>query len=249
MTTEAIRSQGTTGNVSAPYRYFSEGDLKRALESHSEGQIKLFLESWEDLPVDAYMKDGADYRRRRHGSFRFSGGDLDGDLVAEPPRAFHQSAEVNSLHGGVDRHFPPLADEVAAEGVLHTLIRFFAGRVPGDFDPATSGVGVHQIRITATRDAKGLPAPEGVHEDGHHYVAQVLMRRTDVRGGESQLYDRDHRPIYSTTLLRPFESIVIDDRRVFHGVSAIEPADGVRQGVRDMLLIDYFPLAPGGARG
>ncbi|MFG2228633.1 2OG-Fe dioxygenase family protein [Streptomyces sp. NPDC048723] len=220
-------------------------DLKQVLNVHSAGQIKLFLESWEGLPVDAYMKDGADYRRRRHGSFRFSGG----DLVQEPPRAFHQSAEVNSLHGGVDRHFPPLADDVAAEGVLHTLIRFFAARLPGDFDPATSGVGVHQIRITATRDAKGLPAPEGVHEDGHHYVAQVLMRRVDVEGGESQLYDRDRRSIYSTTLLQPFESIVIDDRRVFHGVSAIEPADGVRQGVRDMLLIDYFPLATSGARG
>lgn len=71
---------------------------------------------------------------------------------------------------------------MAAGGVLHTLIRFFAERVPGDLDPATTGVGVHQIRITATRDAKGLPAPEGVHEDGHHYVAQVLMRRTDVQG-------------------------------------------------------------------
>ncbi|MGW7329622.1 2OG-Fe dioxygenase family protein [Streptomyces sp. NPDC054840] len=220
-------------------------DLKEALNNHSADQIKLFLESWEDLPVDAYMKDGADYRRRRHGSFRFA----DGDLVAEPPRAFHQSAQVNSLHGGVDRHFPPLVAEVAAGGVLHTLIRFFAERLPGDFDPATSGVGVHQIRITATRDAKGLPAPEGVHEDGHHYVAQVLMRRADVEGGESQLYDRDRRPIYSTTLLQPFESIVIDDRRVFHGVSAIEPADGVRQGVRDMLLIDYFPLATADARG
>ncbi|MFD8981257.1 2OG-Fe dioxygenase family protein [Streptomyces sp. NPDC059564] len=249
MTTDAIRSQGTAGDGNAPYRYFSDNDLKQALDGHTEGQIKLFLESWEDLPVDAYMKDGADYRRRRHGSFHFSGGDLAGDLVLDPPRAFHQSSQVNSLHGGVDRHFPPLADDVAADGVLHTLIRFFAERLPGDFDPATSGAGVHQIRITATRDAQGLPAPEGVHEDGHHYVAQVLMSRTDVEGGESQLYDRDRRPIYSTTLLRPFESIVIDDRRVFHGVSAIVPADGVRQGVRDMLLIDYFPLPTGGARG
>ncbi|WP_051773414.1 2OG-Fe dioxygenase family protein [Streptomyces sp. NRRL S-237] len=245
MTTDAIRSGGAVGGSSDPYRYFSEIDLKQALDIHSADRIKLFLESWEDLPVDAYMKDGADYRRRRHGSFRFA----DGALRLEAPRAFHQSAEVNSLHGGVDRHFPPLADDVAAEGVLHTLIHFFAERLPGDFDPATSGVGVHQIRITATRDAKGLPAPEGVHEDGHHYVAQVLMRRTDVEGGRSQLYDRDRKPIYSTTLLQPFESIVIDDRRVFHGVSAIEPAAGVRQGVRDMLLIDFFPLEPGGARG
>lgn len=42
---------------------------------------------------------------------------------------------------------------------------------------------------------------------------------------------------------------MIDDRRVFHGVSAIEPASGVRQGVRDMLLIDYFPLPADGSAG
>ncbi|RSS51060.1 FAD-binding protein [Streptomyces sp. WAC07061] len=151
------------------------------------------------MPVDAYMKDGADYRRRRHGLFHFSGG----EIVQDPPRAFHQSAEVNSLHGGVDRHFPPLAAEVAAGGVLHTLIRFFAERVPGDLDPATTGVGVHQIRITATRDAKGLPAPEGVHEDGHHYVAQVLMRRTDVRTRTAYTSDASIYRVMPTAVLEP----------------------------------------------
>ncbi|UQA93718.1 2OG-Fe dioxygenase family protein [Streptomyces halobius] len=223
---------------SAPYQYFPATDLKQDLAAHSDEQLKLFLESWENLPVDAYMKDGADYRRRRYGSFHFS----DGELVADPPGAFHQTEQINSLHGGIDRHFPPLTESTLEAGVLQSLIRFFMKRLPGEFDPTTSGVGVHQIRITATRDAKGLPAPEGVHEDGHHYVAQVLMRRTDVDGGESQLFDRDHQPLYRTTLLDEFEAVVIDDRRVFHGVSAIRPAAGVRQGVRDMLLIDYFPL-------
>lgn len=81
MTTDVLRSGGAVGESSDPYRYFSERDLKQALDIHSEDQIKLFLESWEDLPVDAYMKDGADYRRRRHGSFRFS----DGALLREAP--------------------------------------------------------------------------------------------------------------------------------------------------------------------
>ncbi|MGW2633595.1 2OG-Fe dioxygenase family protein [Streptomyces chattanoogensis] len=241
MTTKAIRPQNTPGadnDTSAPYRYFPAAELNQNLEAHSEVQLKLFLESWEDLPVDSYMKDGTDYRRRRYGSFHWAAG----ELVADPAGVFHQTKEVNSLHGGVDRAFPPLSDSVLESGVLDNLIHFFMARLPGEFDPATSGVGVHQIRITATHDADGLPAPEGVHEDGHHFVAQALMRRTDVDGGESQIFDRNRRLIYHHTLLEAFESIVIDDRRVFHGVSAIRPANGVRQGIRDMLLIDYFPL-------
>ncbi|MFJ9417935.1 2OG-Fe dioxygenase family protein [Streptomyces sp. NPDC101227] len=241
MTTKAIRPQNTPGadnDTSAPYRYFPAAELHQDLAAHSEEQLKLFLESWEDLPVDSYMKDGADYRRRRYGSFHWAAG----ELVPDPAGVFHQTKEVNSLHGGVERAFPPLSDGVLESGVLDSLIHFFMARLPGEFDPATSGVGVHQIRITATHDADGLPAPEGVHEDGHHFVAQALMRRTDVDGGESQIFDRNRRPIYRNTLLEEFESIVIDDRRVFHGVSAIRPVDGVRQGIRDMLLIDYFPL-------
>ncbi|ARF53516.1 hypothetical protein B1H19_04420 [Streptomyces gilvosporeus] len=241
MTTKAIQPPNTAvtdHNASAPYRCFPSAELKQNLAAHSEEQLKLFLESWEDLPVDSYMKDGADYRRRRYGSFHWTAG----KLVADPAGVFHQTQEVNSLHGGVDRAFPPLSDSVLESGVLDTLIHFFMARLPGEFDPVTSGVGVHQIRITATRDADRLPAPEGVHEDGHHFVAQVLMRRTDIDGGESQIFDRNRRPIYRTTLREAFESIVIDDRRVFHGVSAIRPVDGVRQGIRDMLLIDYFPV-------
>lgn len=90
----------------------------------------------------------------------------------------------------------------------------------------------------------GPLAPEGIHEDGHHFVAQVLINREGVTGGESELYDRDRTPIYWTTLLEPYEAIVIDDRRVFHGVSAVRSEAGVRTGVRDMMLIDFFPLTP-----
>ncbi|MFF7749550.1 2OG-Fe dioxygenase family protein [Streptomyces sp. NPDC007971] len=219
-----------------PFLHIPAADLLQALASHTEEDLKVFREAWEDLPVDAYLKDGADYRRRRYGSFR--GVDR---LAPDTQGAFHQSVEVNALHGGVDRHFPPLAEEFASSGVLRTLVSALADRLPGAFDRETGGVGIHQIRIVATRDAQGLPAPEGVHEDGHHFVAQVFMGRSGVQGGASQIYDREHRPLLRTTLTEPFETIVIDDRRVFHGVDAIEPADGHRFGIRDMLLVDFFP--------
>ncbi|MEU8028614.1 2OG-Fe dioxygenase family protein [Streptomyces sp. NPDC049099] len=223
-----------------PYLHVPAADTLRALAAHSDEELKSFRESWEDLPVDAYMKDGADYRRRRYGSFR--GVDR---MEPDAHGVFHQSVEVNALHGGVDRLFPPLAEEVKASKVLRTLVAALADRLPGEFDRRRGGVGVHQIRITATRGTNGLPAPEGVHEDGHHFVAQVFMGRVGVQGGASQIYDREMRPLLRTTLTEPFETIIIDDRRVFHGVDAIEPADGHRTGVRDMLLVDFFPRADG----
>ncbi|MET8129946.1 2OG-Fe dioxygenase family protein [Streptomyces sp. NPDC005065] len=58
------------------------------------------------------------------------------------------------------------------------------------------------------------------------FVAQVLINREGITWGESQLYDRERTPIFRTTLLEPLESIVIDDRRVFHGVSGVTPTRG-----------------------
>lgn len=220
-----------------PFFHFPATVLQQALSHHTDEDLKLFLESWEELPVDRYMNDGGEYRRRRYGSFHF----VDDQLVPDLTTVFFQSTQVNSMHGGMRRQFSELSESVRASGVLHSVVDHFLNRLPGEFDRSTGGVGVHQIRILATRDETGLPTPEGVHRDGHHYVAQALVRRTDIEGGASWLYDLGGLPRFTTTLREPFESIVLDDRRVLHGVSAVQPAQGTHQGVRDMLLIDFFP--------
>ncbi|MFD8144099.1 2OG-Fe dioxygenase family protein [Streptomyces sp. NPDC059708] len=223
--------------MSQPYVHLPAAEVRATLGGHTDAEVKLLRESWNDMPVDGYLKGGADYRRRRYSEFRLT----DAGLVRAPHGAFHQSLDVNPLHGGVAREFAPVEDAVAHSPVLAALVRGLLERLPGTFDTAGGAVGVHQIRITATRDAAGLPAPEGIHEDGHHFVAQVLIHRENVEGGHSQLYDRDRAPLFSTRLTEPFETIIIDDRRVFHGVSAIEPGADLPYAVRDMMLVDFFP--------
>ncbi|MFC8230409.1 2OG-Fe dioxygenase family protein [Streptomyces sp. NPDC057287] len=228
----------TTAITTTPFLHSSAELLTGEPASYADWELKEFTGSWEDLEVDAYLKDGATFRRRRYGQFR-----LDGDrIVPVATGAFEQSTEVNAVFGGLQRHFEPIRDHVAASPVLQSIVSTFLSVLPGPLDTATAGIGVHQIRIIARRDEAWPPAPEGIHEDGHHYVAQVLINRQNVVGGESQLYDRERAPLFRTTLLEPFESIVIDDRRVFHGVSAVAPAEDVSVGVRDMMLIDFFPL-------
>ncbi|MFF4325580.1 2OG-Fe dioxygenase family protein [Streptomyces sp. NPDC001591] len=230
--------------MSEPYVHLSAAEITEALAEHGEREIKQLRGSWDGLQVDRYLKDGACYRRRRYSEFHLTGA----GLVRAPHGAFRQSLEVNPLHGGVAREFDPIEQEVAEAPLLETLVRTLLARLPGSFDIAGGAIGIHQIRIIASRDAEGLPAPEGIHEDGHHFVAQVLMRRENVEGGVSQLYDRRKAPLYRTLLTEPFETVIIDDRRVFHGVSAVEVAGGMPVGVRDMMLVDFFPRAAESAK-
>ena len=213
-------------------------EVRELLSRHTEQDLKLFRESWEELPADGYLPDGADYRRRRYGCF--AGVD---EMAERSDATFFQTSEVNSVSGGISRSFPPLTPDLTRPGsVLRTLVGRLADVLPGPFDRERGGVGVHQIRVTASRGGHGLPTPEGVHEDGHHYVAQVFMGRHGVVGGVSHIFDRERRPLLTATLTEPFEAIVIDDRRVFHSVEPIEPAPGFDRGGRDMLLIDFFPF-------
>ncbi|MET9645477.1 2OG-Fe dioxygenase family protein [Streptomyces syringium] len=222
----------------APFVQFGPDLLTTALAELAEDGVAEFTDSWHDLPADAHLGTDTPYRFRRYGSFRL----LPDRLEKLPHTAFFQDRTVNKVNGGVDRLFAPLDDSVASGAALRTVVRTLFDRLPG----ARNGIdtcGVHQIRVTATEDAEGHPAPEGVHQDGHSYVAQVLIRREDIEGAESSLYDLDRRRIHHAVLTTPLETIVLDDRRVLHGVSPVRPAPGARTGVRDMLLVDFFPGA------
>ncbi|MEU8887908.1 2OG-Fe dioxygenase family protein [Streptomyces sp. NPDC048442] len=229
-------SAGGVREPQQPFVQLGPEVLTAALETVPVGAVKEFTDSWNDLPADEHLPTDVPYRFRRYGTFR---------LVGErwerlPHTAFFQGTNVNSVNGGVDRMFAPLDDSVATGPALHAVVTALRERLPGS-GAGIDTCGVHQIRVTATAGAEGNPAPEGVHRDGHHYVGQVLIRREDVQGAESCLYDLQHRPIHTTVLTEPFAAIVLDDRRVLHGVTPFAPSPGTRVGVRDTLLVDFFP--------
>ncbi|EMF00678.1 2OG-Fe dioxygenase family protein [Streptomyces mobaraensis NBRC 13819 = DSM 40847] len=232
------------GQLPPPFVHFPADLLAGSLGTLPPAAVALFTESWDDLPADAHLGTGTPYRFRRYSRFRIL---PDGGLERLPHVAFFQDRAVNKVNGGVGRLFAPLADAVAEGPALETVVRVLRERLPGPRE-GMDACGVHQIRVVATVDAEGHPAPEGVHQDGHCYVAQVLIRRENVEGADSRLYDLDRVPVHEALLTTPFETIVLDDRRVFHGVTPIRPAAGAGRGVRDMLLVDFFPFAGRPAR-
>ena len=60
-------------------------------------------QSWERLPRDAYLRDGGNYRARRHSCFVQT--PAAGLLEAVPHRPHWQPTSYNALHGGLTRWF------------------------------------------------------------------------------------------------------------------------------------------------
>lgn len=209
------------------------------LPGHVTRHWRSLAESWNDMPRDPYMADNGTYRERRYGKFLYDC--TTGQFSPSDNTCFYQSPEINKFAGGIERHFEPLAPATAANRLLHYLIESGIDHFSRSFRVAETlwEIGVHQFRIIARDGQAGLPAPEGVHSDGHDFLSIHLIGRDNVEGGVSTVYAPDGAKLAETTLRFPLDSMFVNDRAVLHDVSPVTQADPSRPGIRDMLVIDY----------
>lgn len=196
-----------------------------------------FVASWQALDLDTYMADGGRYRRRRHAVFAATAA---GAIRRQPHRAHYQTRDYNKLNGGIARWFSPLTEAIGAGASLATILRF-CHRLFAGLAPATRAwdIEVHQFRIEARPGEAGQPTPEGVHRDGVNYVLVLLIGRRNIASGTTTIHDLEKRLLGSFTLTHPFDAALVDDTRVYHGVTPVQPLDPALPGHRDVLVVTF----------
>ena len=100
-------------------------------------------------------------------------------------------------------------------------------------------VEMHQFRIVADPRRAGLPTPEGRHRDGVDWVAVVLVGRHNVAGGVTAVTDGAGRDLGTFTLETPLDTVLLDDHRVWHGVTPVHPVDDAAPAHRDVLVLTF----------
>jgi hypothetical protein len=185
---------------------------------------------WDDLPPDQYLKDGGRYRRRRHASVQVVGD----QVLSMPHRAHWQPMSYNALHGGMQRWFDPVAPEVLAQSDWQGVLRWLGRVATAAQGQQTWFTEAHQFRIDTT-DGIGRPTPEGAHRDGVNWVAVFLVARHGVKGGETRVFDVDSPRGQRFTLTEPWSLLLLDDTRVIHETTPIQPERG--GGWRNTLVV------------
>ena len=200
-----------------------------------------FAGSWSRLELDTYMADGGRYRRRRHATFAVA---ATGAIVRAPHQAHYQSLDYNPLHGGVERWFEPVEDASAAGGSLGTILAFCRSAF-GSLAPTVLDwhVEVHQFRIEARAKETGRPTPEGLHRDGVDYVLVLLVNRENIASGVTTIHGSGGEMLGQFTLTTPFDAAIVDDKRVSHGVTPVEPIDPSKPAYRDVLVVTFKDAA------
>lgn len=192
--------------------------------------------SWDDLRPDTYLKDGGSYRKRRHSCFVAEAG----TLVQVPHRAHWQSQDYNALHGGMRRWFEPIDPDVVAQPGWSRLLLSLAECCSQQAPVARWHVEAHQFRID-TSDGIGRPTPEGAHRDGVDFVAVLLVDRHAVKGGETRVFEAHGSAGQRFTLSEPWSMLLLDDARMIHETTPIQPAERPMEGrgYRDTLVLTY----------
>lgn len=198
---------------------------------------EMFADSWSNLELDTYMADGGRYRRRRHAVFSAP---ASGPIVREPHQPHYQSVDYNPLHGGIERWFAPILDPVATSDSLTTILACCRALF-GLLAPQTRSwkVEVHQFRIEAREGETGRPTPEGLHRDGVDYVLVLLVNRRNIASGVTDIRDLAGTSLGSFTLTDPLDAALVDDRRVAHGVTPVEPLVPGEPAYRDVLVVTF----------
>lgn len=211
------------------YAVLDAANVSRLIGCRHEA-LSAWFGHWGDLPPDPYLIDGGRYRRRRHSCFVVDSG----GVQSSPQRAHWQPVEYNALHGGMHRWYEPMEHAMVADFTWRQLLCALARTASTLKGVDRWFVEAHQFRID-TAQGIGHPTPEGAHRDGVDLVAVFLVRRQDIRGGETRVFEAQGSYGQRFTLTQPWSLLLLDDSRVIHESTPIQPA--AEPGHRDSLVV------------
>jgi len=212
-------------------------ELLSAIAAAAVGDDPVFLDSWNHLEHDQYMADGGRYRKRRHATYAIDQVGKAARLMPYQPH--YQTVDYNPLNGGVARYFAPILDDLHHSVTLAALLEFgdsVFSQISGNHQ---WHIELHQFRIEARDGKLGKPTPEGVHRDGVDFVLVVMIKRVNIDSGATTIYDLDNQLIGEFTLREPFDMVLVNDRKLYHGVTPITQLDADAEAFRDVLVITF----------
>lgn len=211
-----------------------QNSLHQYLTQYCANAYTRFRQSWNQLCLDPYLRDGGRYRKRRYSVFMWQKGKL--DLLPHEPH--YQSSFYNIVHGGFNRHFRPWLKTTMSNIAFKAIVNW-AMKTIGAKPTESWRIQAHQFRIEASALEQGKPTPEGVHKDGADYILIMLMGRENIEGGESHIFDNDMQPLEAKMLASVGDLALINDEKVYHGVTPIHREQLEQAAWRDVMVLTF----------
>lgn len=208
----------------------------------SEQDISSFINSWNnlDLDMDLFMSDKGKYRTRKHATFAINIKDKHEIIKKNNYIPHFQTVEYNPLNGGIARHFTEIDEDTIQNPIFKNLLKF-AYETFSNIKDEEWFIEAHQFRIKSKSNDIGKPTPEGIHRDGVDFVLMAIIKRQNIQGGITKIYDLNKKLKIEFLLENFLDIALVDDHQVYHSVTEIQ-VDNLNKndiGLRDVLVITF----------
>ncbi len=192
---------------------------------------------WETLPPDEFLKDGGRYRFRRHASFTVTEG-----AVVQVPHTARTGSRVkyNALHGGMERWFAPMLESHLRAGSVGAADCQAGAAVAATACPL---IRMHHAMWRRTNFALTRPAVLAArHPKVRTEMAWIWWRcfwwgARASKAGETRVFEATGPSGLRFTLTEPWSLMLLDDARMIHESTPIQPLSDSERGARDTLVV------------
>jgi hypothetical protein len=196
-----------------------------------------FQKSYDNLPIDPYVHNKTRYRRYANYDVKLINKYNPNFIIKyNNKNIFQQNVNDNRQN---KRQFKLI--ENPCDPFLIEYIRYISKILNSHESFKKLNIDIHQVRQITYPGIDSHNSPEGIHQDGAHYVVPALVfKRFNIRGGLSYIYDEDKKEI-NKELLNKYEFTLFNDTKLYHYVSPIKyyESDCFEQyGFRDILGLD-----------
>lgn len=198
--------------------YLLGEQLREQLAFFDQRSWREFAGSWNNLCLDGAGQDRGKYRLRRAHAWEAASG---GSAPRPPVRA----RAVEPLPFGVPGDDVPPSEPFEGHvvrnafftGLMEWALRVFT-QLEGESHWKVEAL---QHRTVATPRAVAPALPPGARREGTTYLLMMLIKRTNVLGGETALYDKTGVELGRLTMLHPMDCVLTNDEQVLHGLTPI----------------------------
>jgi len=192
--------------------------------------------SFNNLPLDPYINDNTRYRRYANYSVKISNNFPNYRVNHNIKNTFKQNVKDDRKE---ERIFESL--ENPQDPFIFEYIRYISKLLNISKTFEELSIDVHQVRQVTYPGIDSHNSPEGIHQDGCDYVVpSLILKRFNIRGGLSSIYDKDKKVI-DKFLLGKYDFTLLNDKELYHYVTPIiyYESDGFDQyGFRDLIGLD-----------
>ena len=188
------------------------------------------LSSFNNLDVDITNEKGFITQMRRYGNYHI---DIDRDVYSiYYTGKKSEKRKITLLEPEMidNTFFLYLMTQTCALSLLNSQKRI-----------SSFNVSLHQVRQLSYPGIEFKNDQEGIHQEGVDYiVSSFVLKRYNINGGESIIYNKDKNKVDQITL-KNGEGIFQNDKKLWHYVTPIQSkrdGDGYRDTIRLDIRID-----------